>query len=69
MNNFIAAFNHLNHYSMVAYPIGMHEDHFHNGECLENKILFTLPRLKNGSLGRGGSLLEDRFVFALLDWK
>ena len=69
MHNFISAFNQLNQYSMVAYPVGMHEDHFRNGECLENKILFTLPRLKNGSLGRGGSLLGDRFVFALLDWK
>ena len=68
MHNFIVAFNHLNRYSMVAYPVGMHEDHFTNGECLENKILFTLPRPRNGSLGRGGSLLGDRFVFALLDW-
>ena len=68
MFKFITAFNKLNGYSMVAYPVGMHMDLFRDGESLENKILFTLPRSKCGSLGCGGSIFSNRFVYALLDW-
>ena len=28
MHDFVAAFAKCNHYSMVAYPVGMHHDHF-----------------------------------------
>ena len=68
MHNFIHTFNTLNHYSMVAYTAGMHEDNFRDGESLENKILLTLPTPKCGSIGRGGSIVGNRFVYALLDW-
>ena len=68
MHNFIVAFNKLNRFSMVAYPVGMHNDHFRNGESLENKILFTIPLPKCRSLGRGGSIVGNRYVYALLDW-
>ena len=53
---------------MVAYPIGMQEDNFRAGESLENKILFTLPTPTCGSIGYGGSVVGNRFVYALLDW-
>ena len=53
---------------MVAYPVGMHIDLFREGESIENKILFTMTRPKCGSLGRGGSIVSNRFVYALLDW-
>ena len=36
MHNFIHTFNKLNGYSMVTYPVGMHEDNFRAGESLEN---------------------------------
>ena len=40
MLHFIAKFNNLNRYSMVAYPVGMHYDIFRkHAESLENKIL------------------------------
>ena len=65
---FHPTFNKLNSYSMVAYPIGMQEDNFRAGESLENKILFTLPTPTCGSIGYGGSVVGNRFVYALLDW-
>ena len=68
MHNFISVFNKCNGYSMVAYPVGMHLDRFREGESLENKILFTMRKPRCGSRGRGGSILGDRYVFALLDW-
>ncbi len=34
---FLEKFNSFNHYSMVAYPVGLHKDHFKHGkESLEN---------------------------------
>ena len=68
MFNFMSAFNQLNGYSMVAYPVGMHMDLFREGGSIENKILFTVTRPKCGSLGCGGSIVSNRFVYALLDW-
>ena len=68
MFKFVSAFNKLNIYSMVAYPVGMHMDLFRDGESTENKILFTMSRPKCGSLGCGGSIVSNRFVYALLDW-
>ena len=68
MHDFVSAFNKLNGYSMIAHPVGMHHDHFRADESLENKIMFTLPLGKKRLLGRGGSILGKRFVFALLDW-
>jgi len=68
MFKFISAFNKLNGYSMGAYPVGMHMDLFRDDEPIENKILFTMPRPKCGSLGREGIIVSNIFVYALLDW-
>ena len=65
---FVKAFMNVNSMSLVAYPVGLHHDHFNaGGESLENKITFVLKDC-NGSTGRGGSLFNNAFVFALLDW-
>ena len=38
---FLTTFNSFNHDSMVAYPVGIHQDYFKPGkESLRNKILF-----------------------------
>ena len=69
MHHFITAFKRLHKFSMVAYPVGMHDDHFRlDNESLENKILFTIPSFQKDFYGRGGSVVGDRLVFALLDW-
>jgi hypothetical protein len=47
MHWFICCFNSFNHYSMVAYPVGMHCNHFRHGkESLEN-IFFVLYQSKH----------------------
>ena len=39
---FLDAFNKMHSYSMVCYPVGMHNDTFRDGvESLENKILMS----------------------------
>ena len=46
---FLDKINSFNHYSMVAYPVGIHQYYFKHGkESLENKILFCL----NANFGR-----------------
>ncbi len=66
---FLEKFNGFNHYSMVAYPVGLHKDHFKHGkESLENKILFCLNPNFGESIGRGGCLVGRCYVYALLDW-
>jgi len=71
---FLDAFNNLHSYSMVCYPVGMHNDTFKDGdESLENKILMSIietdPGLEGSKgPGRGGCLLGNYFVYALLDW-
>jgi len=69
MIRFIASFNHQHRFSMVCYPVGIHYDHFKEGdESLENRILLSFPKVEN-SCGRGGSVYgDDYYVFALLDW-
>lgn len=68
--SFVKAFMSVNSMSLIAWPVGQHNDHFNKGgESLENKITFTLPRGPKGDVGRGGSLFHDQFVFALLDWQ
>ena len=63
------AFMNVNSMSLVAYPVGRHHDHFNAGsESLENKNTFVHKGLKR-STGRGGSLFDHGFVFALLDWR
>ena len=59
---FLSCFNSFNHYSMVAYPAGMHCDHFHRRkESLENKMLFCLnPNFAKG-VGRGGCLVGNSY--------
>jgi hypothetical protein len=69
MYNFLCSFNSFNHYSMVAYPVGMHYDHFRHGkESLENKMLFCLKPNFGGGVGRGGCLVGTSYVYGLLDW-
>lgn len=69
MYHFLSKFNSFNHYSMVAYPVGLNYDHFKHGkQSLENKRLFCLnPNLRT-SIGRGGCIVGKSFVYALLDW-
>ena len=69
LHDFIVAFSKINYFSMVAYPVGMHHDHFREGESLESKSAFTVPVGRNGSLGRGDSVLGNRFVWVLTSWK
>ena len=69
MYSFLCCFNSFNHYSMVAYPVGMHCDHFRHGkESLENKMLFCLKPNVGSSVGRGGCLVGSSYVYCLLDW-
>ena len=69
MFRFLETFNSFNHYSMVAYPVGLHKDHFKHGkESLENKVLFCLNPNFGKSVGRGGCLVGRSYVYALLDW-
>ena len=43
MYHFLCCFNSFNHYSMVAYQVGMHCDHFRHGkESLETNALTIL---------------------------
>lgn len=69
MVRFIASFNRRHRFSMVCYPVGIHYDHFKDGdESLENRILLSFQKVGN-SCGRGGSVYgDDYYVFALLDW-
>ena len=69
MYRFLTCFNSFNHYSMVAYPVGMNCDHFHHKkESLENKILFCLnPNIASG-VGRDGCIVANSHVYCLLDW-
>ena len=59
---FITTFNSFNHYSIVAYPVGIHQDYFkHRKESLENKILLCFnPNFDHSidSLLRGVSLFR-----------
>jgi hypothetical protein len=65
---FLDTFNTFKHYSMVAYPVGLHKDHFKHGkESLENKLLFSLNPNFGKSTGRGGCLVGRSYVYALLD--
>ncbi len=71
--SFIDAFNNTHSYSMVCHPVGIHNDHFKEGdESLENKILLLIdndPGPGNSKvLGRGGCIMGTHFVYALLDW-
>jgi len=70
--SFVECFSSLHTYSMVCHPVGIHADHFRDGdESLENKILFSTSCLNQGSikrLGRGGCIMGTQYVYALLDW-
>ena len=67
---FLACFNTSHTYSMVCFPVGMHNDRFKDvDESLENKILLSIDMKKwNGRVGRGGCLMGTHYVYALLDW-
>ena len=68
MFHFLSTFNAFNHFSMVAYPVGMHLDYFKNKEeSLENKLLLCTGK-RNNTVGRGGCITGTNYVFALLDW-
>ena len=69
---FLAAFNTYHSYSMVCYPVGIHNDHFKDdNESLENKILMSIEfdPSYDKAMGRGGCVMGSHFVYALLDWK
>ena len=67
--SFCKAFISVNSMSLVTHPVGLHNDFFSKkGESLENKICFVVPSIKT-SVGRGGSLIGNQFVYALLDWQ
>ena len=85
MFSLIRYYNSCNKFSMVAYPVGMHNDHFRlSRESLENRILLCLSEhgqrgkkeqvrnligeFSRNKIGRGGSLVGIRYVYALLDW-
>jgi hypothetical protein len=68
---FLAAFNTYHSYSMVCYPVGIHNDHFKDdNESLENKILMSIEfdPSYDKAMGRGGCVMGSHFVYALLDW-
>ena len=69
MHHLIITFNSFNNFSMVGYASGFHYDHYYNqeSEYIENKILFSIPSINN-SIGRGGHILGNMYVYALLDW-
>ena len=69
MHHLIITFNSFNNFSMVGYPSGYHFDHYYNleSEYIENKILFSISSIRN-SIGRGGHILGNMYVYALLDW-
>ena len=53
----------------LTWQVGEHNDHFNKkGESLENKVTFVVPSITDG-IGRGGSLVDNQFVFELLDWQ
>lgn len=58
----------VNSMSLVAYPVGRHNDYFNaGGESLENKVTFVMKGVTGQ--GRGRSLFDNGCVFALLDWQ
>ena len=68
---FFDVFNKSHSYSMVCHPVGIHNDHFKDGdEYLENKILMSIENDPGNckGLGRGGCVMGTHFVYALLDW-
>jgi hypothetical protein len=69
---FFNAFNKSHSYFMVCHPVGIHNDHFKEGDgSQENKILLSIandpgpgnPKL----LRRGGHVIGNALVYALLD--
>ena len=68
MFNMITSFNGMNHFSMVAYTVGYHCDHYYgiDDEYIENKanLMFKMQN----HIGRGGSIAGNMYVYALLDW-
>jgi hypothetical protein len=70
---FFDTFNKSHSYYMVCHPVGIHNDHFKEGdESLENKILLSIENNPGSGnpklLGRGGHVMGNTFVNALLDW-
>ena len=62
------AYNNRNKYSLVCHSVDLHKDIFNCGtESLENKVLL-IRKGKSGESSHGGSLFENRYCFALLDW-
>ena len=71
MKEFICALNNKNSFSMVGYKVGTHHDHYYkniNREYIENKSTWAIRRKKGMGIGRGGSIIPDRYVYAILDW-
>ncbi len=53
--------------SLVSYPVGLYNVFFHQDKSVENKILFEVLKGVTGT-GRWGSLVDNEFAFALLNW-
>ena len=70
MHHLLSKYNSLNGFSMVAYPVGHHYDNYYrdlNREYVENKALFAIKPQKK-SIGRGGSIRGNMYVFGVMDW-
>ena len=69
MHVLLTTYNSLNNFSMVGYTAGYHHDHYYGAghEYIENKFLNAIKKI-GGSIGRGGSVFGEKYVFAILDW-
>ena len=64
MFSLIQYYNSCNTFLMVAYPVGMHNDHFHLArESLENRILLCLS--EHGHRGKKGQVRN--LIIKILD--
>ena len=70
MYNMICAINKMNNFSFVGYDARNHEDHYYSitNEYVENKSTWAINKHITKTIGRGGSILPNKYVFAVLDW-
>ena len=52
MFKFVSAYNRLNEHSLVAYPVYMYRDHFHDKGSINNKITFATQTEKLYTINR-----------------
>ena len=63
--SFVLLFSKLNRYSMLAHLIGMHHNHFQEDKSITHKSMFLLQMNRSGTIGHGGRILRNHFIFAL----